>query len=200
MAKIGIDIDETLSHTNKSMIEYYKKNINADINENPFFTAKTKKEIENLTLEFKKAILNEKVEFINPIDHAREVIENLDKTNKLYLITARHIDLSKKTRKWVETYFKNIFFEDIRHVEYRGLVGVVKDKEEICKELKIDIMIDDNLNSSLKCAKIGIPVILFDLNGEYYWNKSKTELPDNMTRVKNWKEVYKVLNEKYNIF
>jgi uncharacterized HAD superfamily protein len=201
MAKIGIDIDETLSFTNKAIIKYFQKNINPNIKENPFYKkeAQTNEEIKKYLETFHKIILEEKIDFIDPIEDSKEIIEKLDKNNKIYLITARHIKLSEPTKKWVEKHYRNIFFEDIKHLEYKGLSGAVKDKDEICKEIGIDVLIDDNLNNAIKCSKRGIPVILFDLNGEYDWNKID-QLPKNIIRAHNWKDVYNILNTKYNIF
>jgi len=200
MAKIAIDIDETICYTSKAMIKYYQKHIDSSINSNPLYETKDEEEIKKRINIFHKIILKENLEFVDPIQNAKTIIEKIDLNNQIYLITARHINLAKRTKLWVEKYFENIFFEDIKHIEYKDLLGIVKDKDEICKELNIDILIDDNLSNALKCSKVGIPVILFDLNGEYHWNKYDFKLPKNITRVKNWIEVYKILNEKYNIF
>jgi uncharacterized HAD superfamily protein len=200
MAKIAIDIDETICYTNNAMIKYFKKYVDPNINHNPFYKTTNKEENKKIIEIFQTIVLKEDLNFMDPITNAEKIIKKLDINNKIYLITARHINLAKRTKLWVEKHFENIFFEEIKHIEYKELLDIVKDKDEICKELGIDVLIDDNLENAIKCSKIGIPVILFDLNGEYHWNKSSEKLSKNIIRVKNWIEVYKVLNKKFNIY
>jgi uncharacterized HAD superfamily protein len=58
-------------------------------------------------------------------------------------------------------------------------------KSEVCIELGVSYLIDDNLTAVTQTSAFGIKALLF---GDYPWNQAK-ELPEGVTRVKNWQEV-----------
>jgi uncharacterized HAD superfamily protein len=58
-------------------------------------------------------------------------------------------------------------------------------KSEVCRELGVSYLIDDNLTAVKQTSAFGIEVLLF---GDYPWNQID-ELPRGVTRVKNWQEV-----------
>jgi len=64
----------------------------------------------------------------------------------------------------------------------------------MCKEAGAMVIIDDSLKYALDCSNNDIKVILFDLDHSYPWNKSATELPEKVRRVKCWTEVPDLLH------
>jgi uncharacterized HAD superfamily protein len=61
-------------------------------------------------------------------------------------------------------------------------------KSAMCKELGIQVMIDDHMSVAKDCAEAGIRVLLFDQP----WNQG--ELPMGAERVHSWDEIVKKLS------
>ncbi|HYL79708.1 MAG TPA: hypothetical protein VEU07_02790, partial [Candidatus Acidoferrum sp.] len=56
-------------------------------------------------------------------------------------------------------------------------------KPRIVRELRLDLLIEDELHVALAAAEVPVPVLLFDRP----WNQA--DLPSGMRRVSNWDEV-----------
>ncbi|KAF9197992.1 hypothetical protein BGZ49_001335, partial [Haplosporangium sp. Z 27] len=113
----------------------------------------------------------------------------------LVIVTARQQFVADLTKKFVDRHFPGIFesiyFANHYLTEQEKLTFVSKPKSVICRDVHAQLLIDDSLENAIEVAKAGIPVLLFDLQGAYKWNKLKEgeKLPDKVTRVKSWKEV-----------
>lgn len=51
--------------------------------------------------------------------------------------------------------------------------GKTRSKSEMCRELQIDVLIDDNPRYATEVANANIQAFLFDWKGEYPWSKMK---------------------------
>jgi uncharacterized HAD superfamily protein len=60
-------------------------------------------------------------------------------------------------------------------------------KPRIIREMRLDLLIEDELHVALAVADVPIPVLLFDRP----WNQA--ELPPGITRVTNWGEVLRLI-------
>ena len=49
--------------------------------------------------------------------------------------------------------------------------GKTRSKSEMCRELQIDVLIDDNPRYATEVASANIQAFLFDWKGEYPWSK-----------------------------
>ncbi len=65
----------------------------------------------------------------------------------------------------------------------------IKKKAEVCKELGIDIMIDDSINVCKKCSDNNIECILF----ETPYNKEEKK---RFNRINSWEEIYNYVRNK----
>jgi len=65
----------------------------------------------------------------------------------------------------------------------------IKKKSEICKELRIDFLVEDSLEYARECAKNGTKVFLFNAP----WNQTDN-LPDNIIRINSWNKIIKYLS------
>jgi hypothetical protein len=93
--------------------------------------------------------------------------------------------------------FPGIFNGDIHYVGIWGsgahiLNKLRQTKAELCRELDIDYLIDDQLKHCIGVAEIGIRALLF---GDYSWNQVN-QLPKMVTRVKDWAAVLEYFNEQ----
>lgn len=121
------------------------------------------------------------------VDGASEVLAKLKDKFKLVVLTTRRKSIDQLTRDWLERYYPNAFdevvfsgFFDVPHKDNVHLT-----KGEMAKSIGADYLIDDQLKHCEAAAQLGIKGVLF---GDYPWNQAP-ELPEGVTRVKNWKEV-----------
>ena len=121
------------------------------------------------------------------ISDAKEVLEKLKDKYKLIILTSRRTSINKITHDWIDKNFPNIF-EDIIFTGFFDKVdgeSITKTKAQLAKEIFADYLIDDQPKHILSASEIGIKGLLF---GEYSWNKIDS-IPENVIKVKDWKEI-----------
>jgi uncharacterized protein len=186
--KIGIDMDEVIANQMQKLCEFYNLKKGKLYSEKDFHTYNwwevwgiSREEAENIDKEFKNSELFNKIE---PVEGAIDTITLLSKTNKLFIITSRPEKITEKTKEWVLRYLGG----NIDIIHSGDFWGKKKSKLEICRELGVELMIEDHIKYSKECAENGVKVILIDKP----WNKDLNH--DNITRVKSWKEILEVIN------
>ena len=191
---IGIDIDGVLQNVGDFIFDYgskycFYKNINFNINDSEY----NEKDIFGISSkeaeEFWKTYLVQYVTSYQPRDFAVEVIKKLkENNNNIYIITARNEyglpddeegNMQKLTKEWIK---KNKIY-------YDELIFTSEDKRKVCKENKIDIMIEDSPTNVKELSEI-IKVFCYD-NPYNRGIEGK-----NITRVYSW---YDILNKIANI-
>ena len=192
--KIGIDRDNTLTEVqeelNKAAFEYAislgKKIDNYD---NPMEDIKNngdtyRKKFQFTYEELKYFLKNIQENITNnaiPRENAKEVIDKLKKDgNEIYIITARdsefHDDPYKLSKDWL----------DKNEIYYDKLIVNAREKSSTCKNEKIDLFIDDQLNNCLSVQNVGIQTIMIT---------DKTYNYDKIKQLKDWNEIYNYINE-----
>lgn len=190
---IGIDIDNTLTDIEKDLFEAankYTKTLNSnftfkEIQKYDGFTnmAKFYSEIfgwndDNINFFFRNQRL-EVVDNAKPREGVIEVLQKLKKEdNNIYIITARtniYDDMPyERAKRWL----------DNNDIVYDKLVVNALDKAKICKELKIDLFIDDQLNNCINLSNNGIHTIRLTNSKEEY---------TNFVNIDNWNDIYKYI-------
>lgn len=112
-----------------------------------------------------------------PFTDAVEVCRRLSGQHELHLVTARDESLTELTGAMLAQYFDGVF----REVELVGLGG---NKGDICRNLRADVLIDDNAAHLLTAEQCGVPNLLFF--GNYPW---QTDAPGGVVRCRDWYEV-----------
>ncbi len=112
---------------------------------------------------------------------AKENIEKLEKFCNIHYVTARESHIEPITIEWLKKH--KVYF-NTHHL------GSFK-KTGKAKELKCDIFIEDNLETSKELAAEGIKVILIDTGFNRY------EEPENIVRVYNWDDIYEEIKKHY---
>lgn len=187
---IGIDIDEVLAELIVDILKFYNKKDNTNIEKKDVFHFDFKyiwklsnEETSNRFYEFFRS---ENFSKIQPLKGSIEGIQELAKKHELHLITARPDDIKETTLSWIKTHYPTVF-KEIHFTNHWGNgVGNPKTKGEICKELNIDLMIEDCLEYALSITSKGIPVILMDQP----WNQTNDSFKD-IKRVNSWDEAIK---------
>ena len=125
---------------------------------------------------------------VKPLKDSVECINILKKNNELILITLRPEHTTKKeTEHWINKNFSDSFSKIYySYNKVRKQEG--KTKEEICLELNVNFLIEDNMDHALDASERGIKVLLIDSP----WNKSKS-LNKNITRVNSWKKILTII-------
>ena len=126
-------------------------------------------------------------ENLQPVLGAVESLEKLRQNNTLVLITSRPEHVRDVTEKLLQRYFLN-FFNEIHFLgHYHGIQTRRQTKGEVCKNIGVEIFIDDSLEHAKTVCQEKIPALLFDTP----WNQGT--LPENITRVFSWDEILEKL-------
>jgi len=105
-----------------------------------------------------------------------------DNGNRLIIITARREDIFwEYTKNWLEMHFTNIF-DDIVFTDHFSEKH--RHKGEVCRELWVECMIEDNYDYALDLAESGIKTYVL----EKPWNKNREEKHENIIKINNWDE------------
>ena len=184
--KIGVDIDDTISCTNKRMIEEALRYDEEYVNGRGFknkngetFIEKFYWNVYNVDGFLQKV---RKSKFFLGLEVKEQADEYLNKLyqegHEIYFITRRHTSLGVKlkTKKWLKNNgfkYNNIYF------------GIV-DKGKFCKDNNIDLLIDNDYKNVDQAIKYGVDAILMvdDYN----------KLLRKYNKVKNWQEIYDYIN------
>jgi uncharacterized HAD superfamily protein len=189
---IGIDIDDTIVEYMKGYLEFYNKKKGTNfILDDVFSYSQVEvmkipgEEAKQLIFEFGES---EKFMDLDFFPGAKDSISSLENgEHKIFFITSRPEREREKTKKFLEKNFPKNNFE--LHLSGERW-GKLKSKGEICEELCVEVMVEDNEHYALDCAKRGIKTFLVDRP----WNK-EYEKHENIIRVENWEEIMEVLNK-----
>lgn len=189
--RIGIDIDNCISNFDDVLLEEYLKHDKelrntGIINEEPYYLTEgmfdwSKEEND----EFYYNNIQRIAMSLKPLKDSKEIIDKLkDDGNEIYIISSRdngeYINPEEMTREWLNKY----------EIYYDKLILTGKyEKGPVCKENKIDIMIDDSIKNCEDIEANGVKC--FIMNTRY--NKQETRFE----RVKRWDEIYLKISKLY---
>lgn len=188
---IGIDMDDTICSTNERII------VEADKYDKEVLGGTGVKNVKAYEFndmlgwepEMKGQFFKDRLEYImggaEIKDDAKRVINKLhDKGVRIVIISFRKakyiIDPYKLTKDWLDT----------EGVKYDKIYVDTGSKVDECLQEKVTLFIDDKESHCEEVSEAGIDVLLF--TNEY--NKEE----NRFTRVNNWNEVEKYIEEKYN--
>lgn len=112
-----------------------------------------------------------------PFADAVEVCRRLAGNHELHLVTARHKSLTELTSAMLAQYFGGVFREV-------ALVGPRGNKGDICRNLRADVLIDDNAAHLRTAEQCGVSHLLWF--GSYPW---QADAPGGVVRCRDWYEV-----------
>lgn len=189
--KIGVDLDSVLAELSSKLLEYLNDTYDTDFSVDDCKEYDlssmwncSKNECTRRVYDFYKSKYFEEVK---PVKGSKEGIKYLANKYDLFVITSRPSWLEKETVEWVEKYFPSKFKKVILTNQV-SIEEKMKTKSEVGKELGISYLIDDHVEYLMDSFNNGIKVIAFDMP----WNR-KADLPDEVIRISNWKEIEKHL-------
>ncbi len=183
--KIGIDVDEIVVEFTKGYLRFYTAKYNKKVLFENLFSYDlwlplgiSKEEAFELAEEYYNS---KDFENIEVVEGAVQGINDLAEENEIFFITSRPVKIKQKTYNFLKAHFPNLNLKLI-HSKHYQLPG--KKKSELCKELGISFLIEDDERNVLDCAKEGVKVIVLSKP----WNKNLQE-QSNIIKANNWREV-----------
>jgi len=188
---IAFDLDECLGELILSFLEYY----NNSYGTNYRYEDVRSYNLEELIGGTRQGAIKEVYKFFDTdyfreiavVIGSRHVVRELAKDNEVIVITSRPYIVEKQTAKWLSHQFYDRFNNVIFTNEW-SLEGGSRTKGDICRELGVSYMIEDNLDYALECSEKGIRTFLL----EKPWNQR--EVNRDITRVKNYGELLDKFN------
>lgn len=122
---------------------------------------------------------------IATVEGAREAVATLRAQYDFVYITSRPSYQQDETRRWVDEHIAN----DIPlYMAYNPMLDTeARSKGEICAELGVSLLIDDNVGNCQSAIDYGVDAIVF---GDYGWNE---KVPAHMKRCQTWREIEEYL-------
>ena len=125
---------------------------------------------------------------LQPIAGAIPILQKLKEKYDLVIVTSRGQSVVDMTHASLRLHYPDIF-NDVHFVPLWGS-GEKATKAQICNEIGASYLIDDSFEHCKLAAEAGVNAIIF---GDYGWNRFQ-ELSIRITRCKNWKEVWRILD------
>ena len=181
---IGIDIDDTMTNSSEKIKEYlekYDEEYSHHLISN-FANIIRGFLIDDITKQFFNKYAETMGNEIELKENVKEVIDKLRNDGyKIVIVTARSDNFYKDAQKFCEEYLKR------NNINYDKLVTQQTFKLECCINEKIDLFIDDALDTVEDLNNRGIKTILFNS----VHNRDKET---SVKRVDNWLELYDLIN------
>ncbi len=125
---------------------------------------------------------------IATVEGAREAIRSLGSKYDFVFITSRPPFQKDATRRWLDEHIDPTI--PLYLSFHPGVNDTSRSKGEICAELGVSLLIDDNTGNCQSAIDYGVDAIVF---GDYGWNE---KVPNHMKRYVTWREVGEyLLNE-----
>jgi uncharacterized HAD superfamily protein len=186
---IAIDCDDVIVPTASLIIDHYNKTYGTKVSLNDYYIMSNPNwnvDLDEGISRINRYMESEEYQRATPFVEAIEIIRKLSRSHELHVITGRADFLIKGTEHMLAEHFPDIFAS----IEFTNFYGETpRQKSEVCRELGIDLLIDDHVHHARTVAECGIDVLLF---GNYPWNQAK-DLPKNIRRVQGWQEVAEIL-------
>lgn len=188
---IAVDIDDVLADNAGGFIAFSNKRWGTHLTVDDYdehwgkmWQLDKAEEIEQRAIEFHASGI---IGMYKHVAEAKPVLLKLSHRYKLVIVTSRRSVVTEETHAWLDSYFKDIFAD----IYFAGFydnqrLGFHHTKAELCKEIGVSYLIDDQLKHCLAAAAIGIETLLF---GNYKWNQTDKPLHKGVTRVDDWNEI-----------
>lgn len=184
--RIGIDIDDTLTNSSQTFYKYAKKynrknKIKFKIKKNEFNQEKAYGWNEFDKTNFKNEYLKQILSNTSLKRNSKKIINKLNKKHEIIFITARNDNEIDNMYNFTFNWLRK------KEISFNKLIVNSNNKLQDCINEKIDIFIDDNINTCNRLNDSKIKVLLYDS----VFNKKD----NNLMRVKTWNQIYKIIEK-----
>ena len=194
---IAVDIDDVLSRTAQSIIDYGNHHW-GHANTLEDFTEQLSQmwqvDIEEAHRRWEAFMNSGVMEQFDVIPEAKEVLEKLAERYTLIAVTSRRDSLLGITKEWLDANYPGSITEIVGAKIYgEGKTDPhILTKAEVLQELGADYLIDDQPKHCIGAAGVGVAGVLY---GGYPWNKN-VEIPSGVTRCDTWQSVLEYFDER----
>ncbi|CAH1232349.1 Nucleotidase [Paenibacillus allorhizoplanae] len=182
MIHIGLDFDDTLMDTRKSIVNVYNKQLNRSI----MFNEVTIYEISELYgqsfKDFQEFFVSnqDELHLIEPYPFLQETLSRFANEVKFTIMTGRPVEWMESVNKWIKE--NDIVIESLCASQFPN------GKIECAKLNGVSLFIEDHPAHALAIAEGGVNVLLID---KPYNQECQHE---RITRVRDWQEIGKILD------
>jgi len=187
--KLGFDVDDVTFDFIPTLLDFYNSRYCGNLRFEDITSfrlwevgiGKTKTEAINIIHDFYTSEFYNKMPFVSG---AREGILKLCEDNVGCFVSARYSTVRKRTTRLLLQEFPQtqVFYS-------KSYIDNGKTKAEICRELGIELMVEDHFDTAIVCYEAGIRTLLFDKP----WNQ---ESNGKLERVHNWREILEKIKEE----
>lgn len=193
---VAVDIDDVLAESAQAFVEYSntKWGTNLTVEDYDEDWAKVWKVTHEEAKPRVEVYFHEAPVLTHKAYDAHVTLNALKQWYDLIVVTSRRTGLKGDTLEWIQREFPGVFLND--KIYFAGIWdnftpnSIHQTKGELLKSLGATYHIDDQPKHCTSALEQGITPLLF---GDYSWNRS-VELPEGITRVKNWQEVMEYFN------
>lgn len=189
---IGIDIDNTITHTTEMIMHYARifgqeRGLNTIPDPSYYYLEDALGWDKETADEFLSLYLGRIYAEMQPKEQAIEVIRGLKREHEVILITSRNRQFPQVEEVTVNWLAQNGIVYDRLILNTTSNMHFFS-KLAVCLENQVEVMIEDHYELVSEISPI-IPVIMF----EYPYNRHLSS--DNIIRVKHWNEVRQWVNQ-----
>lgn len=186
---IGIDLDEVLAELLAGCIKIHEWKLgHCDIswhdtrsyNLDEHYGVSREVVVDFFYKPFSDSYLEELIEPVNGAFEKLQILKNAGHT--LYVITARKETIRDQTFRFLDTHYPGLI-HDVHFANHFTDSSIPK--HEICRQLWIQVMIEDNFDYALWIAQQWIQTFLINKP----WNTYREETHANIMRVDSWQEI-----------
>ncbi|MDB5254203.1 MAG: uncharacterized protein JWL80_269 [Parcubacteria group bacterium] len=193
MKTIGVDLDDVLLNFNDAFIEFHNLKYGSSYNRSDLTTFHYMKNQWGIDIQESLKRLDDFYRSEHhikslPVDGSVDAMTELLKNNVIHIVTASPEEFKENILAWLNVHFGDKF-KNIHFIRKTIFDGKAKNKRDICKELNIEVFIDDAIHNAEDIISGNIPVILLDTP----WNQGYEG--SLITRAYSWADVTEVLKK-----
>jgi len=190
--RIGIDIDNTITCTSETILEYAQgfgraNNLNVVPNQQAYFLEDVLGWTRPVVEKFFAGSLLEIYTHVKPRPMAVEILREWSSRHYLILITSRQKHapgIEKATREWLDRHqivYHQLIMNTTSNIHYSS-------KVQACLDNGVEVMLEDHHDQALELSR-WLPVLLFS----YPYNEHLQA--SNVRRIKNWLEAKNIIQK-----
>lgn len=193
--KIGVDVDEVLTKFADTFLIFYNKTYGTNFKKEQIKTYCFYDDFGVSKAQDSKAItaFGKTKEYIDMplVEGCIDGILELKKKNDLYIITGRPLERRQIVENLINQNFHGCF-KDLKFTDFNAEKGHAVPKYQFCKELGIELMIEDIAKSAIEISKeCDIPVIV----PKYPWNERADFSGTKCIHANGWNGMIKYFKE-----
>jgi uncharacterized HAD superfamily protein len=120
-----------------------------------------------------------------PYPEMKKVVRGYANKGRAITITSRPMRVEAKSNKWVKTHYPKDFYTSHHTGDKYDGRGECRypNKAVACKELGVDLLFEDCIETAIEVAKAGTDVMLVDRPWNRYTPDGMIKIPDKLFRI-----------------